>query len=306
MINMKHFILFILLSAIFFHVNADTVVHVVQRGESLESIAEKYGVNVQQIKEVNPNMGNLLYAGLKLNIPEGLQERVSNKKTEKREPQDEKQPSNQGLEIKKTTDLSSNSYAATEQSYPDAYNGNANNADNAEIFPIFISVKYDRIGITDFDDSFSGFSVGLLTNPLSDDRKKISYTMQFGAFIDYCQSSNDYIEMHYFGLSLPFHLVGCQFSDGKGNGVSIHGGFEFTWRIDGGGKNKLNDKSFNPFDKDEAGDAQLGHWDAGFAGAIDIVFSKFYASFGYKIFANFVRKDGINAYGPSFTIGYGF
>ena len=43
--------------------------HEVQRGETLASVAEKYGVTEQMIKEANPQMGNLFYVGLKLNIP---------------------------------------------------------------------------------------------------------------------------------------------------------------------------------------------------------------------------------------------
>jgi len=44
--------------------------HEVQRGETLTSIAKKYGVTEQMIKEANPQMGDLFYVGLKLNIPE--------------------------------------------------------------------------------------------------------------------------------------------------------------------------------------------------------------------------------------------
>lgn len=43
--------------------------HEVQRGETLASIAKRYGVTVQMIKDANPQMGNLFYVGLKLNIP---------------------------------------------------------------------------------------------------------------------------------------------------------------------------------------------------------------------------------------------
>lgn len=43
--------------------------HEVQRGETLSSIAKQYGVTEQMIKEANPQMGNLFYVGLKLNIP---------------------------------------------------------------------------------------------------------------------------------------------------------------------------------------------------------------------------------------------
>ena len=44
--------------------------HTVQRGETLESIAKKYGVTVEAIKEANPNMGEFFYIGMGLKIPE--------------------------------------------------------------------------------------------------------------------------------------------------------------------------------------------------------------------------------------------
>lgn len=46
-----------------------TVSHVVQRGETLESIAEYYNVSVEDIDKANPNMDGVVYVGLKLNIP---------------------------------------------------------------------------------------------------------------------------------------------------------------------------------------------------------------------------------------------
>ena len=46
-----------------------TVSHVVQRGETLESIAEYYNVSVEDIDKANPNMDGVVYVGLKLTIP---------------------------------------------------------------------------------------------------------------------------------------------------------------------------------------------------------------------------------------------
>ena len=43
--------------------------HVVQRGETLRSIAEQYGISVDQIETANPNAKNYIYVGMKLVIP---------------------------------------------------------------------------------------------------------------------------------------------------------------------------------------------------------------------------------------------
>lgn len=47
--------------------------HVVERGETLESIAAKYGVTTRQIIELNPDAGTFTYVGMELIIPEGTQ-----------------------------------------------------------------------------------------------------------------------------------------------------------------------------------------------------------------------------------------
>ena len=44
--------------------------HVVQRGETAESIATLYSITTEQLFKANPGAENLFYVGLKLNIPE--------------------------------------------------------------------------------------------------------------------------------------------------------------------------------------------------------------------------------------------
>lgn len=48
---------------------SQTVTHVVQRGETLESIAEYYKVSVEDINKANPNADGIVYVGMKLSIP---------------------------------------------------------------------------------------------------------------------------------------------------------------------------------------------------------------------------------------------
>lgn len=42
----------------------DVVKHVVKRGETLSSIAKQYGTTEQEIKNLNPNVKTVIYAGL--------------------------------------------------------------------------------------------------------------------------------------------------------------------------------------------------------------------------------------------------
>ena len=45
--------------------------HIVERGETVESIAEKYGVTKASIIEMNPDAAQFVYVGMELKIPEG-------------------------------------------------------------------------------------------------------------------------------------------------------------------------------------------------------------------------------------------
>ena len=70
-VNLKHIIMcclmFVIVDAVF--AQDYQAKHEVRRGETLASIAKQYGVTEQMIKNANPQMGDLFYVGLKLNIP---------------------------------------------------------------------------------------------------------------------------------------------------------------------------------------------------------------------------------------------
>lgn len=67
----KKMILSVLLCTVcvFTMAQSQTVTHVVQRGETIESIAEYYNVSVEDINKANPNADGIVYVGMKLNIP---------------------------------------------------------------------------------------------------------------------------------------------------------------------------------------------------------------------------------------------
>lgn len=48
---------------------SQTITHIVQRGETIESIADYYKVSVADINKANPNADGIIYVGMKLNIP---------------------------------------------------------------------------------------------------------------------------------------------------------------------------------------------------------------------------------------------
>lgn len=55
---------------------AQQVTHVIQRGETLESIAQKYQVTVDAIKQANPETVNMIYIGMRIIIPVKPQQNV--------------------------------------------------------------------------------------------------------------------------------------------------------------------------------------------------------------------------------------
>lgn len=67
----KKMILSVLLCTVcvFTMAQSQTVTHIVQRGETIESIAEYYKVSVEDINKANPNADGIVYVGMKLNIP---------------------------------------------------------------------------------------------------------------------------------------------------------------------------------------------------------------------------------------------
>lgn len=54
--------------------------HIVERGETLESIAEKYGVSKDDLVKLNPDAGQFVYVGMELIVPEGDNKATTNNK----------------------------------------------------------------------------------------------------------------------------------------------------------------------------------------------------------------------------------
>lgn len=79
MIKRFFFSAFLCTVCMFAMAQSQIVTHVVQRGETLESIAEYYKVSVDDINKANPNADGMVYVGMKLNIPTSSRpQKVSN------------------------------------------------------------------------------------------------------------------------------------------------------------------------------------------------------------------------------------
>ena len=60
---------------------AQQITHTIRRGETLASIAQKYGITEAAIKQANPEASNMIYVGMKLIIPPNTQTQKSNQTT---------------------------------------------------------------------------------------------------------------------------------------------------------------------------------------------------------------------------------
>ena len=59
----------------------DVKTHIVQRGETIESIAEKYNVSAIDITKANPDAAKFFYKGMKLKIPTASTKQPVNNQT---------------------------------------------------------------------------------------------------------------------------------------------------------------------------------------------------------------------------------
>lgn len=55
--------------------SAQQIFHTIKRGETIESIAQKYHVTIESIKAANPEIAEMIYVGMKILIPNMKQER---------------------------------------------------------------------------------------------------------------------------------------------------------------------------------------------------------------------------------------
>lgn len=67
---MKRLLIFLMTWAISVSLLADTKEHIVERGETIESIAKLYNITTEELITANPSAKDMFYAGMILTIPE--------------------------------------------------------------------------------------------------------------------------------------------------------------------------------------------------------------------------------------------
>lgn len=67
---MKKLVTIVVMLLSFTELMAQQITHTIQRGETIESIAQKYNVSVDALKKANPQVAEMIFVGMKLTIPE--------------------------------------------------------------------------------------------------------------------------------------------------------------------------------------------------------------------------------------------
>lgn len=100
---------------------SQTLTHIVQRGENLESIAEYYKVSVDDINKANPNTDGVVHVGMKLNIPKKtsntLNTEIKNKQANAKVPPTEKENFSKGRNTTNKHDAKNQTSDLNEFSY---------------------------------------------------------------------------------------------------------------------------------------------------------------------------------------------
>lgn len=74
-------VLFALVSSSTVFAQTATTKHIVERGETVESIAQKYGVTKDEIVKLNPDAAQFVYVGMELVVPKIANQEMTKKKT---------------------------------------------------------------------------------------------------------------------------------------------------------------------------------------------------------------------------------
>lgn len=206
--------------------------HEVQRGETLAGIAKQYGVTEQMIKDANPQVGNLFYVGLKLNIPS--KGKVDNKIVE------EKQETHEALGYV----VSDNDNISVNQHYTSnsVINHDAEGVDNyfvyqpdSKTYGLDVSVdmyKYFFWGMSFYsnlkfkEDQLSGqvnINLGVKKRVVFDDRFMASVKLY--PYIGWISPSGDADSEFTYGAAGMVNIGFKLFDTSKGKSVFLTGGY---------------------------------------------------------------------------------
>ena len=54
----------------------DKTIHIIKRGETIESVANKYGISIDDLIKANPSANDYFYIGMKLTIPDSVEKKM--------------------------------------------------------------------------------------------------------------------------------------------------------------------------------------------------------------------------------------
>ena len=227
------------------------ITHIVERGETIEDVAKKYNVSVEDIKKANPDMGSVFFSGMKLKIPDasGVQVEQNNDSV------DEDTADNVAFNAEKVQPKA-NTVAQTDQLSVSPYNTLFINPGWDYVFMAEYGFLPKMEGVSNYNYAL-GFTAG--ANYWVFDRQDKLFA---GARIGYNYSCFDIsegsasIETNYHMITLPVSL-GWSFADqSKKYAFTPMTAFDFNLTVSAKGKVKSGYANMSP--KIDAGKLGVG------------------------------------------------
>jgi len=264
--------------------------HKIEKGETIESIAQKYGVTPDEIKKANPNAGNYFYTGMSIKIPA--------KKTEVAEPTTIQPEPTNAIE-NKATNNSHNYVAETPDKDNNYYSEKSSNDDSFTKWNFIDEVGY---GFINSDASVLNFSLGFTYSI----KKPLFLAVQLGyksySYNKYLKDYKMTMDTEASYLSIPLE-VGYKITTENGKwGIAPFAGLGFNIGLKG--KQKINEH----LDGREEYKLKIGG-KIGVEGRIGlrILLANFQIIGSYHLPLNKKQEQffGEDAY-PELSIGFGF
>lgn len=183
---------------------AQNKTHTIARGETLQSIAAKYGVTEEAIRKANPNMGNMFYVGMKLTIPKASAQIVQG-------------PQNQQYQTTNSLYQQNEQPVYTSAQSREIVKENAATSDKYEDYKYFL-IEYNP-GVfspeSDESQSYNAFSIGLRGYvPI------LAHTPIY-AYVDAVKLQYSFYNKKDGGIDTSFKMLSGIFSLGLGYGILV-------------------------------------------------------------------------------------
>lgn len=207
---------------------SEKVEHLVERGETIESIAKKYNVSVQSILDANPNAKTLFYAGMILVIPENT---VSQSNQIAQQPKQNYISDNENNDVEKSAVIANNE-RNNKTIVPNTYGVKPSDFNNVWIGynATFDSFRYGMYGLGSFnyDDDGWGSTVSVHANFGLVSSDYTTCLVKFGPVYGSVLSPNVMVSALFRGVGGGYSKIKVDDKGKKSSATKFTGGITLT------------------------------------------------------------------------------